>query len=112
MDLGLIGKRAQASVSLASLRAMPSIRVVAPAMAPDKKYWPKAIVLYPLALLGGLFLGLALALAKTVILGRIRREHLADGRGSAAFYGLVGVPTRAPRISVLMPERLAPPSSS
>ena len=109
--LNLVGKRAQAAVSIAGLRAMPSIRLVAEATRPDSKYWPKGIVLYPLALLGGLILGLAMALAKTVMLGRIRREHLAQGRGSAPFYGLVGVPTKAPRISVVMPGRLAPPSS-
>jgi uncharacterized protein involved in exopolysaccharide biosynthesis len=108
----LIGKRAQAAVSMAGLRAMPSMRVVAEAVRPDKKYWPKNFILYPLALIGGLALGLAVALAKSVISGRIRREHLAQGRGSAPFYGLVGVPARASRIAVVMPERLAPPSST
>ena len=108
--LNILGKRAQAAVSLASLNAMPSIRIIAPAVRPDKKYWPKPIVLYPLALFGALVVGLGLALAKTVVLGRIRREHLALGRGAVPFYGLVGVPSRPPRITVLMPERLAPPS--
>lgn len=106
------GKRAQAEVSIAGLRAMPSVRVVAEAVRPENKYWPKNIILYPVAILAGLVLGLALALAKTVILGRIRREQLAEGLGSVPFYGLVGVPTRTPRISVVMPERLAPPASS
>jgi uncharacterized protein involved in exopolysaccharide biosynthesis len=110
--LNLVGKRAQAAVSMAGLRAMPSIRVVADAVRPDSKYWPKNVVLYPLALLGGLILGLLVALVKSVMLGRIRREHLAAGRGSASFYGLVGVPASAPRISVVLPERLALPSSS
>jgi len=110
--LALVGKRAQAAGSLAGLRATPSIRVVSDAVRPDAKYWPKSIILYPVAILGGLILGLLLALGKTVVLGRIRREHLTLGRGSAPFYGLVGVPTKAPRISVVMPERLAPPSAT
>jgi uncharacterized protein involved in exopolysaccharide biosynthesis len=110
--LNLVGKRAQASVGLAGLRAMPSIRVVAEAVRPDSKVWPKSIILYPLALLAGLVIGLAIAVAKSVVLGRIRREHLLQGhRTSAPFYGLVGVPTSAPRLSVVMPERLAPPAT-
>jgi uncharacterized protein involved in exopolysaccharide biosynthesis len=110
--LSLVGKRAQAAASMAGLRAMPSIRVVAGAVRPDGKYWPKNFVLYPLALISGLILGLTVALAKTVILGRIRRENIVPGRGSAPFYGLVSVPTKIPRIAVVMPERLAPPSST
>lgn len=109
--LNMIGKRAQASVSLAGLRAMPSVRIVAEAVRPDNKAWPKGIILYPLALIAGLVLGLIIAVAKSVVMGRVRREHLLQGR-SAPFYGLVGVPTSAPRISVVMPERLASPSNS
>lgn len=110
--LNLVGKRAQASISMAGLRAMPSIRVVAEAVRPDSKVWPKSIILYPLALIAGLVLGLAIAVAKSVVLGRIRREHLTQGhRTNAPFYGLVGVPSSAPRISVVMPQRLAPPTT-
>ena len=110
--LTLVGKRAQASISLAGLRAMPSIRVVTEAFRPDRKVWPKNAVLYPVALLAGLLLGLAMALVKTMLLGRIRREHLALGSGSVPFYGVVRIPTTSPRIAVLAPERLAPGSSS
>jgi uncharacterized protein involved in exopolysaccharide biosynthesis len=110
--LNLTGKRAQAAVSLAGLKAMPSMRVVSPAKMPDRKNWPKPIILYPVALVFGLALGLALALVKTIVLGRIRREQLAPGRGQARFYGLVGVPTAVPRIAIAMPERLAPPKPS
>jgi len=110
--LNLVGKRAQAVVSLAGLKAMPSIRVVAPAVRPDQKFWPKTFVLYPLAIMGGLLLGLIVALAKIVILGRIRREHLVQGRGPVPLYGLVGAPAPAPRIVVVMPERLAPPAAT
>jgi uncharacterized protein involved in exopolysaccharide biosynthesis len=112
MYLNLVGKRAQAAVSVAGLRAMPSIRIVAEAVRPDGKTWPKNIILYPLALAGGLILGLAIALAKAVVLDRVRRQHVVLGRGSAPFYGLVSLPTKAPRISVVMPERLAPPSTT
>jgi uncharacterized protein involved in exopolysaccharide biosynthesis len=110
--LSLVGKRAQAAVSMAGLNAMPSIRVIAPAEAPDRKYWPKPIILYPVALLFGLALGLALGVAKTILLGRISREHLVPGRGAARFYGLVGFPAAAPRIAIVMPGRLAPPRAS
>ncbi|HEX5130810.1 MAG TPA: GNVR domain-containing protein, partial [Usitatibacter sp.] len=109
--LNLVGKRAQASVSMAGLRAMPSMRVVSRAVRPDSKQWPKNVLLYPMALAFGLALGLGIALAKSVIQGRIRRDQLAMGQGPAPFYGLVDVPTSSPRISVVMPERLAPPAS-
>jgi len=105
-------KRAQAEVSVAGLHAMPSVRVVAEAVRPENKYWPKNIILYPVALLAGIVLGIAVALVKTVILGRVRREHLSQGLRNAHYYGLVGVPARVPRLSVMMPERLAPPASS
>jgi uncharacterized protein involved in exopolysaccharide biosynthesis len=110
--LMLEGKRAQATASMASLDTMPSVRVVSEATAPGNKSWPKPILLYPAALVFGLALGLALAVAKSVVLGRVRREQLALGRGPARYYGLVGVPAAAPRISVVMPGRLAPPKAS
>lgn len=110
--LNVDGKRAQASLSIVSLQAMPSTRVVAEAVRPDNKFWPRNYILYPVALVAGLVLGLLVALAKSVILGRIRREHLLPGRAAAPFYGLVAVPSTAPRLTVVMPERLATPPAS
>jgi uncharacterized protein involved in exopolysaccharide biosynthesis len=107
--LSLDNKRAVAAISIAGLAAMPSIRVVSEAVAPENRYWPKNVILYPAGVLFGVALGLMIALAKTILLGRVRRDQLAAGRGAARFYGLVGVPAEAPRIAIVMPERLAPP---
>jgi uncharacterized protein involved in exopolysaccharide biosynthesis len=110
--LTLFGKREQAAVSMAGLRAMPSIRIVSDAVRPDKKFWPKNLILFPAALFAGLVLGLAIALVKTILVGRIRREHLAEGRDSAQFFGVVRIPTKAPPFEVVAPERSGQRASS
>jgi uncharacterized protein involved in exopolysaccharide biosynthesis len=91
----LLGKQAQASVSLATTQAaMPSVRVVEYAVSPDQKWWPRLKILYPAAALLGLLLGWVAAIARSYGGGRVLREHVARGRGWLPLYGTIAVPAR------------------
>lgn len=91
----LLGKQAQAAVSLATTQAaMPSIRVVEYAVTPDQKSWPRLKILYPAAALLGLLLGVVAAIARSYGGGRVLREHVARGRGWLPLYGTIVLPAR------------------
>lgn len=86
----LLLKQAQAEVSLStSGLIMPSMRVVDYAVVPVKKSWPKAKLLFPAALLFGLFLGVCAAQLKSYIGGHINKETIKQGWGNVPLYGTV-----------------------
>lgn len=99
----LTSKYMQASVSAASTRtAIPSVRVIERASRPASKSWPRLSVLYPLALLFGLAVGVAAAQLMRVASGRVRRETLARRGYEAALYGGVTfLPQGAPILGVI-----------
>lgn len=108
----LLSKQAQAAVSVATApAAMPSMRVVEYAVPPAKKSWPRAKLLYPVALVVGLLLGIATALTVSYASGRVRREHLEQGRGSVPLYGSLEVPIEGVPLAVVG-RRENPDSSS
>jgi uncharacterized protein involved in exopolysaccharide biosynthesis len=87
-------KQAQAAASvLTSKTAMPSLRVVEYASPPAEKYWPKTKILYPIAVVVGLLLGVCAAVIRSSFDGLVRREHVMRGRPALPFYGTVTVPT-------------------
>jgi tyrosine-protein kinase Etk/Wzc len=91
----LLAKQAQAEVSLTVTKAtMPSMRIVERAVPPAKKSWPRTKILYPAALVVGLFMGVALAVARSYTAGGIRSDHIDQGRFSAPLYGTIRVATR------------------
>ena len=93
----LLTKEAQASVSATTARAaMPSLRLIEYAMTPVKKSWPKPKLLYPLALIMGLFLGVALAVLRTQFDGKVRFAQIANGWDDMPLYGTVEVPEEPP----------------
>ncbi len=94
----ILSKQAQAAVSVATAKTtMSSMRLVEDAAPPAKKSWPKPKLLYPVALLVGLFLGVALALLRSYTDGRVRREHLEAMRGDLPLYpGISVAPTASP----------------
>jgi len=84
----LVGKQAEAQVSLATAAAAtPSMHVVDYASRPASKWWPKIKLLYPAALLLGLVLGIAAAQVCSVLSGRIHREHIERGPRAVPLYG-------------------------
>lgn len=98
----LLAKQAQAAVSLVTAKAaMPSMRVVEYATTPGDKEWPKPKYLYPGALAVGLILGLAAALIISYANGRIRREHVEQGRTEVPVYGAITVATRGRPLTVV-----------
>ena len=98
----LMAKQAQAAASLATVKvAMPSMRVVEYATPPAKKSWPRVKILYPAALFAGLLVGVGVALIRTYASGRLRREHVEHGRGSAPLYGVIGVTKRGRPLAAL-----------
>lgn len=91
----LLGKRAQAAVSVSTAKATtPSLRVVEYATPPPQMWWPKPKLLYPAALIVALVLGVCASLVKVYADGRIRREHVEHGRRSMPLYGVISVATR------------------
>ncbi|HEX4333761.1 MAG TPA: hypothetical protein VH040_16615 [Usitatibacter sp.] len=99
----LTSKYMQASVSAASTRtAIPSIRVVERASKPSSKTWPRIPVLFPLALLFGLAMGVAAAQLMRVVSGRVRRETLGNRGYEVSLYGGVTfLPKGAPILGVI-----------
>jgi uncharacterized protein involved in exopolysaccharide biosynthesis len=108
----LISKQAQAAVSVATApAAMPSMRVVEYAVPPAKKSWPRAKLLFPAALVVGLTLGVGAAVVVSYASGRVRREHLEHGRGSAPLYGTLGVSLEGIPLAVVSRRGDAEPGS-
>jgi uncharacterized protein involved in exopolysaccharide biosynthesis len=110
----LLAKQAQAAVSVATApAAMQSMRVVEYAVPPARKSWPRTKVLYPAALLIGLMLGIAAAVALGYVSGRVRREHIDGGRGTLPLYGTLSLPREGLPLSVIArrarPERTSRP---
>ena len=88
----LMTKRAQAEVSLAAAKTvMSSLRVVDYAVAPASQSWPKAKYLYPGALVAGLLLGMAAAMAVNVMNGKVYRRHLAVRGATYPLYAVLTV---------------------
>jgi uncharacterized protein involved in exopolysaccharide biosynthesis len=101
----LQAKQALAAASVATTRAaIKSMRFVERATPPIDKSWPKLKYLYPAALMGGLMVGLAAALLLTYTSGRVRREHVEGGRGSAPFYGVLEVATSGRPLVIMPPD--------
>ncbi|MGH9782572.1 MAG: hypothetical protein ACRD88_00155, partial [Terriglobia bacterium] len=98
----LVQKRAQAAVaSSTTLATTPSLRVIEFAVPPPSRGWPILKLLYPAALLVGLMLGVGVALILSYASGRIRREHVERGRGTAPLYSILEVPEEVPPLAVL-----------
>lgn len=102
-------RREQANVSADSSKAMPSLRVVEFATAPDMPWWPKLKILYPSMLVVGYLIGLGVAFLKSYASGMVRRQHVEGGRGSARLYGVVdGATTFGPfKVLAHIPEKKA-----
>jgi uncharacterized protein involved in exopolysaccharide biosynthesis len=88
----LVDKQIQARVSvLAAGLTSPSIRVIDPAMPPDRPVWPKTKYALAAALAAGLALGVGAAWLRDVLDNRVRRHHVAGGRRAAPLLGSVRV---------------------
>ena len=80
----LLTKRSQADVSLvAQESAAPTVRIVDYAAPVAGKSWPTAKILYPVALVLGIVLGMFAAVVKHLFSGRISLGHMQESR-----YGL------------------------
>lgn len=100
----VVAKRTQAAVSAVTIRSiMPSMRVVEYATTPEQPWWPRLKLLYPAGLVLGLVLGVAVALLASLLSGRVRRGHLAGGRGGAELYGVLGVAPGATTLAIASP---------
>jgi uncharacterized protein involved in exopolysaccharide biosynthesis len=111
----VMAKQAQASVSLSTATAtMSSMRVVESAVPPASKTAPKIKILYPVALVAGLVMGIGLALVRSYGSGRVARDDVKGGRGMAPLYCTIRAATKgrplavstgvAPRLRALEPE--------
>lgn len=99
----LLNKRAQVEVSMATATAAtPSLRVVDYAVAPSGRFWPRARVLYPAALIGGLLVGLIAAQVLRLAGGRVRPGQWGRRGGDAPLYGSVSIPVGPPVTLVRM----------
>lgn len=106
-------KQAQAAVSLTTAKAgMPSLRVIGYAMPPASRWWPRLKILYPAALMVGLFLGVGVAQVMSLVSGRVVRRHVSGGRGGAPFYGTIGVAAKGRPLAVVPGGRTAAISPS
>jgi uncharacterized protein involved in exopolysaccharide biosynthesis len=102
----LIGKQAQASVSLATAKAaMPSMRVVEYAMPPTETTWPKTKILFPSALVVGLLFGVLAALLIDYASDRIRPDNIDRGRRTLDLFTTVTVAADALPFTVHRPEQ-------
>jgi len=102
----VMAKQAQARVSLATTEAaMPSMRVVEYAVPPARRSWPKNKILYPVALILGLVLGIGGALIRSYTSGRVLREHVEGGRGAAPLVGTIGVAARGRPLAAALSRR-------
>lgn len=103
----LLGKRAQAAVSVTTAgAAMSSLRIVEYAAPPAHAWWPKTKYLYLGALAVGLILGVCAALLMSYADGRIRREHMYRGRRALPLYGSISIATR--HLPLAVPPRVQP----
>ena len=106
----LLAKRAQAAVSLATARAtMPSMRVVEYAVPPARKSWPRLGILYSAALLVALILGLAAAVVKSQLDGRVRWGIVVHGRIPMPVYGTLAVASGRRALVTVRQARIEPP---
>lgn len=106
-------KRAQAAVSVSTAMAgMPSLRVVGYAMPPGGRWWPRIKILYPAALMVGLFLGVCAAQVKSLVSDRVLKRHVYGGRGGALMYGTIGIAATGRPLAVVPGGKTAtiPPS--
>ena len=105
----LLAKRAQVEVSMATAKAAsPSLRVVDYASPPASKWWPRAKILYPGALVVGLVLGLLAAQIKRLASGRVRQGYWGRRTGDAPLFGVVQV-TQGPLPLALALQPPQPP---
>jgi uncharacterized protein involved in exopolysaccharide biosynthesis len=86
----LVDKQISARISIAAAESTaPTIRIIEPAMPPDSPIWPKTKFMVVGGLVVGLFLGVAAAWLRDILDSRVRRHHLARGRGAAPLLGSV-----------------------
>ena len=98
----LVLKQAQTGVSLKTAKAtMPTVKVVDWASVPGAKWWPKTKMLLPAALLGGLALGLVMAVITSHLDGRVRAAHLANGKSALPLYSTIAVAAERAPFSVM-----------
>ncbi len=94
-------RMSQADVSRKTIAAaMPSMRVISYALPPSSKTWPTLKIIYPAALLIGLFLGTLAALIRYYASGTVRRADLVREHGEAQVLGTVSVPVRGRPLTV------------
>lgn len=87
----------------------PAGRVIAPAVAPQRRTWPNRPLILALSLFGGLFLGVALALLFETLSQsrRPRRQRLDPGNTPVAMQPEAPLPASNPFSRQDMPEVLA-----
>lgn len=100
----LLVKLSQVDVNLATAKATPpSLRIVDYAVPPSSRWWPRLKILYPVALLVGLLLGVAAAQIKRLAGGRVRRNSWGRRTGDALIYGHLVVATYGHSLKVILP---------
>lgn len=98
----LVLKQAQTGVSLKTAAAtMPTVRVVDAASVPGAKWWPKTKVLLPVSLVGGMSLGLLLAVVISQIDGRVRASRLENGKAVLPVYSTIAVAEHRAPLSIV-----------
>ncbi|HNH36692.1 MAG TPA: GNVR domain-containing protein, partial [Rhodocyclaceae bacterium] len=106
----LLVKLSQVDVNLATAKATPpSLRIVDYAVPPSSRWWPRLKILYPVALLAGLLLGVAAAQIKRLAGGRVRRNTWGRRTGDALIYGQIVVATYGHPFKVVLPGEAESP---